>query len=133
MNRFRSTRLAGLLIILLGWLLGWATMAHADDTRFLSVIDDLPLMAGLAEHPDAALVFDGPTGRIVETYASGQLSAEAVTGFYAATLPQLGWQPQSGGGYRRDNEILKLEIGVLATDLSGVRIRFVLKPLESKP
>jgi len=108
----------------------WGLAVKADAMRFLSVIDDLPLMAGLIEDADAALIFDGPAGRIVEAYANGPVKAGAVSGFYAATLPQLGWQPAADGRYQRDRETLKLEISSDPDGRSGIRVQFLLKPLD---
>ena len=55
------------------------------------------------------VVFDSPGGRIVDAYATGDVSQSAVRDFYAATLPQLGWRALSVGVYQRENEILKVD------------------------
>ena len=57
---------------------------------FVTGIEDVPLMAGLVDRPDAALVFDKPSGRIVEAYATSASSRAEVVAFYAETLPELG-------------------------------------------
>lgn len=81
--------------------------ARAENAAFFSDIPDLPLMPGLAEDPDAAVVFDQPDGRIVEAEASGHtLTAAGVSAFYARILPQLGWR--GSGPYARDGENLVL-------------------------
>ncbi len=41
---------------------------------YLAAVADLPLMPGLAEVPEAGLVFDQPSGRIVEAYAQGAVT-----------------------------------------------------------
>lgn len=97
---------------------------------FVSGIEDLPLMAGLVEAPDDALVFDSPVGRIVEAYASGDVTVGAVLDFYGAALPQLGWRSLERGRFRREDEILRLEFpqadsGERKTDLV---VRFALRP-----
>jgi hypothetical protein len=97
----------------------------AADTAFVSGIDDLPLMAGLVEEQGAALVFDSPSGRVVETEASGPLSRAEVMAFYATTLPELGWRRQGEAVFTRDRETLTLE---LAERPGGVVVRFVLSP-----
>lgn len=55
-----------------------ALLAHsalsAQEQAFLSVLDDVPLMAGLAEETDDVVYFDTPAGRIVETYATGTVT-----------------------------------------------------------
>jgi len=100
----------------------------AQGAKFLSVLDDLPLMPGLVEVPEAAMVFDGPTGRIVEAFAAGHVPAPAVAAFYAETLPQLGWRATAPGEYRRDEEILKLEVVPPPPGQPGAGARFTLRP-----
>ena len=97
-------------------------------TRFLSVMEDMPLMPGLEEAKDAAVTFDGPTGRIIEAFVAGSIQADVVRAFYAATLPQLGWARQTNGEYRRDGEILRLEVAPAPAGTKGADARFVLRP-----
>ena len=73
-----------------------ALSASAEETGFIAEIDDLPLMPGLAEVEGAGVVFDKPSGRIVEAYARGAVTREAVASFYRDTLPQLGWSETAG-------------------------------------
>ena len=77
--------------------------------RFLSVLDDLPLMEGLIEDAGSATVFDTARGRIVEAFASGVLKEGRVLAFYDETLPQLGWRRVASGMFRREGEALSLE------------------------
>jgi len=93
---------------------------------FLSVIDDVPLMPGLTERPDAAVVFDKPEGRIVEAEATGRLARAEVLKFYAASLPQLGWRARGEGRFLREREELALSITSGAG--GGVTVRFTLSP-----
>ncbi len=93
---------------------------------FVPGIDDLPLMPGLAAEP-GAVVFDKPTGRIVEASALGpDLSAGAVRDFYRRTLAALGWQRTGTLVFVREGERLKLVIE--PTDTAGVRVRFDVAP-----
>ena len=81
--------------------------ARAENAAFFTDIPDLPLMPGLTEDPDAAVVFDQPDGRIVETGATGEaLTAAGVAAFYGRILPQLGWR--GAGPYTREGERLSL-------------------------
>ena len=100
--------------------------------RFLSVIPEMPLMPSLAENLDAAVVFDGPSGRIVEAFANGAVSPDAVNAFYAASLPQLGWLLSPEGIYRRDAEILKIEVFQSGTDYARTSVEFILRPVTGK-
>jgi len=95
---------------------------------FVSAIDDLPLMPGLVEDPDAAMVFDSPAGRIVEAFAQGAVLAPDVLAFYAATLPQLGWRPAGPGEFRREREILTVEFPDPAAKAPPLTVRFALAP-----
>jgi len=75
---------------------------------FISTLEDLPLMPGLNEE-EGGMVFDSPSGRIVEAFATGNVSQGEVLSFYEDTLPQLGWRSLGNHVYKRENEILKLE------------------------
>ncbi len=93
---------------------------------FLSVIEDVPLMPGLTERPDAAVLFDKPEGRIVEAEASGRLARAEVLKFYAASLPQLGWRARGEDRFLRDREELALSF---ASGPGGLlTVRFTLSP-----
>jgi hypothetical protein len=95
--------------------------------RFFQDLDDLPLMAGLQEMPEASMSFDKPGGRIGEVFAEGGVPAETVAAFYADTLPEFGWEPVGENRYRRDGESLELEISE-AQGLTTLRIS--LSPTE---
>lgn len=105
---------------------------RAQPARFLSVMTEMPLMPGLIEAPDAAVEFDGPSGRIVEALATGELDVEAVKAFYAAALPQLGWTPLGPGVYRRDAEILSLSVTPAPSGAKAAAARFVLRPAAAE-
>lgn len=108
-------------MIWLGAALLWPAALAAQPLMFLSVIDDVPLMAGLNEVPDSAVVFDKPEGRIVEVQATGALEVAEVTSFYRQALPQFGWNPDPTAKeastrrlfrltFVRDNERLTVEV-----------------------
>lgn len=96
-------RRALLAVLLLAALNG---PAAAD--AFFSVIDDLPLMPGFTENPNAAVTFETASGRIVEAAARGAAAPTEVRAFYGSLLPQLGWSPVALGQYQRDGEALRL-------------------------
>ncbi|MFQ5764891.1 MAG: hypothetical protein ACE5GT_08185 [Rhodospirillales bacterium] len=102
--------------------------ARAADA-FVSAIDDLPVMPGLVEDLDAAMVFDSPAGRIVEAFAQGNVRAPDVLAFYAETLPQLGWRPSGTGVFRREQEILTVEFPDGERDGTPLTVRFALAPV----
>ncbi len=93
---------------------------------FVSVIEDLPLMEGLAENENAAVTFDSAGGRIAEAEARGNADPADVRRFYADVLPQLGWQAVSDGLYERERERLKLVIE--ADGDGGTVIGFSVSP-----
>jgi len=99
--------------------------AQTPADGFIGGIEDLPLMAGLAEDADATLVFETPEGRIVEADAEGAVSAAAVRRFYDQTLPQLGWEKRGPDRFQRDDEILKLDFSATT---GATRVRFRLGP-----
>ena len=121
------------LVVVLGLLAPVLTLSSATPlvaqnaaSGFVSAIDDLPLMPGLNEDADALVVFEAPSGRIVEAVATGAVSVERVVSFYAATLPALGWEPHSTGGYARETDILR--IATERAEGGGVIVRFSIVP-----
>ena len=67
-----------LLLALMVSVLAPPVLAQDD---FISSIDDLPLMPGLVEE-EGGMVFDSPSGRIVEAFATGNVSPGEVLSFY---------------------------------------------------
>lgn len=97
-----------------------------NSERFVSVIDDLPLMVGLSEVGEG-VEFSTPQGRIAEATATGDVSRLAVQDFYARTLPQLGWKALDSTRFVREGEALYL---VLGNDGGVLTVRFSLAPSE---
>lgn len=97
---------------------------------FVAGFEDLPLMPGLRQLDDAGMVFDAPSGRVVEAWAQGPVTSAEVVAFYDETLPQLGWRPLGGARYRREGELLQLEITAGAGAEAGapITVRFYLAP-----
>lgn len=93
---------------------------------FLSVAEDIPLMPGLIENRDIATQFDKPEGRISSAEAGGALQRRAVSAFYAAALPQLGWQALGPDTYGREAETLSL--GYEGRDGVALVVHFEIKP-----
>ena len=112
--------------LLFAAVLAATTFGVMAQENFVGGTEDLPLMAGLSEVAGRGMVFDTPAGRIVEAYASGPVSRERVLQFYAVTLPQLGWMPDGGVAFRREDEILKLEFPGPGPD--GLMVLFTLAP-----
>lgn len=99
---------------------------QAVTSAFVSGTEDLPLMAGLREVPDRGVVFESPNGRIVEAWAVGYLAPERVRAFYNESLPQLGWQAAGDMRFRREGEVLTLD--VLAGSADPLAVRFRIAP-----
>ena len=103
-----------------------------ENSAFIAGVEDLPLMPGLAEVSGAGIVFDKPSGRIVEAYAEGPVSRADVAWFYAdvawfylETLPHLGWQAKAESIFAREGE--RLQLIYLGSD-GDLVVRFVLQP-----
>lgn len=88
----------------------WAQTGTAAPV-FFEALYDVPVMPGLEELKDQAMLFDKPDGKIASVVAaSRRLSAADVTGFYEATLPQLGWKKTTQNQYVRGDDRLVMEI-----------------------
>lgn len=92
--------------LILGFLVLAATAQAAD---YSSAIEDLPLMPGMSEVTENAVVFDNPGGRIVETDVVTSAAPDVVSGFYQSALPQLGWTAASATVFTRAGEKLTIE------------------------
>jgi hypothetical protein len=108
------------------WLAA-GTAAADGGAGFVPGFEDLPLMPGLGAVEGATVIFDKPTGRIVEAHAVGGRSADEVRAFYRDVLPELGWAPRGEGAWSREGETLQIEVTRSASGRVGVR--FVLAPL----
>lgn len=100
--------------------------AGADD--FFGMLEDVPVMDGLAPVEDAGIAFDAPAGRIVEAYAIGDVTRQAVLEFYSETLPQLGWQPGAGETFLREGETLSIDFFGPDGELT---VRFTVAPVSN--
>ena len=105
-------------------LLPWGLAAVAEG-GFFDLLEDLPLMPGLAEVREAGVVFDKPDGRIVEAYASGDVARDSVFAFYRAALPELGWGPIGASRWRREGEYLHL---LVSQQDETVTLRITITP-----
>ncbi len=118
-----------LLVCLFVVMAGIAPVSGAD--RFVSVIEDLPLMDGLIENENAAVTFETAGGRIAEAEARGNVDPGAAGRFYADVLPQLGWESRTQtpalGLYLRERERLKITIE--ADGDGGAVVSFSVSPL----
>lgn len=124
----RRSILAALLSVALAVACGTGARAGDAGITFVSGVEDLPLMPGLAEVDETAMVFDTPSGRIVEAFASGKVSRDQVVRFYAATLPQLGWSSDGETLFRREGEILELHFPATPAVAGQLTVRFALAP-----
>lgn len=138
MLNFRTWRRGALLAFM---VLAWpAALTGAQAETFLSTLADVPLMDGLTEAPDLGTVFDKPGGRIVETFAEGATTRDAVRRYYQETLPELGWRPldeKSGQlaakfSFERDGERLCIDFTEVRrkSAAGALRVRFSVAPLN---
>ena len=113
-------------------LMGHQASAQSQAPDFISVIEGLPLMPGLSEDADGAMSFDTANGRIAETIASGQVVPENVLGYYKGALPQLGWKRLTEKRYRREDEVLIIDITKDDGGAVPVMVHFRLSPTKAK-
>ena len=120
---------ATLVFMIVAAVFAFGPAAAAEEGAFVSGVEDLPLMPGLSELAGGMMVFDTPSGRIVESYASTVASRSQVLEFYAATLPQLGWRRAGEAAFSREGEILKLEF---PSGGPGLTVLFSLSPSQAE-
>jgi hypothetical protein len=114
-----------LLLPILAAAAAIAVVLPARAADFVAGTEDLPLMGGLLPVPGSSVVFDKPQGRIIEAQARGKVTREQVEGFYAATLPQLGWAATGVDSWSRDKETLHLDFSGREGSLT---VGFTLSP-----
>ena len=127
-----------LLIVVFGWLVGAGVSAALARDAYLSLAPDIPLAPGLSEFDGGQLVFDKPEGRIVRIEAE-RVSAQGANGvvpsFYRETLPNLGWQLNSGDntGDKSDDNVLTFQRGgeTLLISVQRDRVVFKLSPFAA--
>jgi hypothetical protein len=125
---------AAAAVFLLALLIALPTPGAAQEGAFVPGIEDLPMMPGLTGDRDDGMVFDTPAGRIVEAYASGPVAWPDVLAFYEETLPQLGWSSGGEGLFRREGEVLRLEVlrgeaeASTYSQTPTLTVRFTLSP-----
>jgi hypothetical protein len=111
-------------------------LSAQEPSRFISAIDDLPLMDGLIEDLGSATVFETAGGRIVEVFASGEMEKGQLLAFYDKTLPQLGWHRKGSGLFQREGETLSLEFSSNTKNQLGaslaLTVGFRIKPTINK-
>jgi len=97
----------------------------AQEVTFLTALEDVPLMAGLNEATQDTVNFDTPSGRIVESYAVGNVTKPSVLSYYKESLPALGWKQIASGTFMREGEYLKISVSV---DDNNATVHFALTP-----
>ncbi|MEZ5757769.1 MAG: hypothetical protein R3D86_06080 [Emcibacteraceae bacterium] len=82
-----------LSVITIFMLCSIAFQLNAQQNSDEAMLSDLaiPLMEGLVENQDEALLFDSPQGRIINAVASGAIEGKKIYDYYAMVLPSLGW------------------------------------------
>ncbi len=111
--------------LLAPWLLSLMPSTGYGDGGFLPGVEDLPLMPGLREMPEATLIFDKPVGRLVQAMAKGKSDPATLWRFYDETLPQLGWRRVATGHFVRDGEGLRITVEKNGPTLT---VRFAIAP-----
>ena len=102
------------LLCLMGLLVAFHAPARAEVLHapvFFEALYDVPVMPGLEEVKDQAMLFDKPDGRIASVVAASKtLNASDITRFYDESLPQLGWKKMSQNQYVRGKDRLVMDL-----------------------
>lgn len=106
-NSAASLHIRVIQILFIGIFLSTMSFSSKAD-GFLSLLPDIPLPPGFHEISESQVEFDSPTGRILQSTASGQGSFDDVSIFYSETLPQLGWQKENNASFIRESERLQI-------------------------
>lgn len=78
---------------------------------FFEALYDVPVMPGLEEVKDQAMLFDKPDGRIASVVAASKtVNGTDIMRFYDEALPQLGWKKTSKNQYVRGSDRLVMDL-----------------------
>ena len=99
MNFMTLNFIRAIYISVLICVMSLLSFAYAQNVTFFSVLPDVPVIAGMNEAKDLAVIFDKPQGRFVEVLMAGDVQDTAVRVYYADVLPQMGWNQASTGEY----------------------------------
>ena len=104
-----------------------AVAAAQTPAAYVPGLEDVPLMRGLAPAGGNDVSFDSPQGRIVIVNTTGAVERATVLTFYADSMTQLGWDRIGDSAFRREGELLRLELGQRGDLLT---VRFALSPVH---
>ncbi|MGD2134271.1 MAG: hypothetical protein PVI23_15890 [Maricaulaceae bacterium] len=124
---------AGRALLCFACLTFGAFPASAEPARFVSVVEDLPLMGPLTEV--SADPFETPQGRIVRIEAEGRARPAEIERFYNETLPALGWRaagPEDGEAIAFERGGERLALRVEPEPGGEVRATFIITPANSR-
>ena len=94
--------------------------------KYLVGTEDVPLYFGFTPTEEGNVSYDSTDGRIIDgSFVSTTEKASDVRKFYEESLPQLGWQKMQYQLYKRDGEILRLNI--LEKD-NKTHLKFSIRP-----
>lgn len=102
-----------LCVLALVALILFPVAAHAQNAKpvFFEALYDVPVMPGLEELKDQAMLFDKPDGRIASVVAASRsLSGAQIIRFYEEALPQLGWKKFKQNQYIRGKDRLVMDV-----------------------
>ena len=128
MNPLRPVRRARAALAALLVAVALAGCVPTEDGVFFAGIDDLPLMPGLSESVAERSSFETASGRIEARGAVGLATRAEVLEFYAATLPQLGWQRLADDLYARGAERLRFDLAPAPEAPGAVLLRILITP-----
>ena len=103
--------------------LGSLSQIQAAQSQQHSWVGDVPIMADLSVEPDLGFAFDSPNGRIVMIFASSNLDATDIFGFYNESLAAIGWIGGDGEWRRGPETLLIAEISTAAGRLWRLMVR----------
>ena len=90
---------------------GMVAAQNAKAPVFFEALYDVPVMPGLEEVKEQAMLFDKPDGRIASVVAASKtLSAGDISRFYDESLPQLGWKKTAQNQYVRGSDRLVMDL-----------------------
>jgi len=96
-----------------------------DSVYYSEFIEDLPMMADMVEEQDNVVIFDKPSGRIIELKVETKHSQTEVLEFYNGILFNLGWKKLKKNRFLKDDEILSV-----IPEMRGKKtiVHFTLRP-----
>ncbi len=96
-----------------------------SNSGFVPNLPDVPMPKNFVIDANTSTFFDSAEGRIAEINAEGFGEVSEIQSFYAGTMPQFGWTQLSPTTFKKQGELLVVDVSKAKTVTS---VKYQLRP-----